>query len=260
MTENDPNHENWGNPRFLIAIVVLGLSLVGIIVLSIKILSVDQGDPVKSLETAKTVFSSILPMLATWVGTVLAFYFSRENFESANRNVREMVNKITSMDKLQSVPVSKVLIPIKDIDYFRFSAEKPDEGKVFLSADLIGILQGKNRNRLPILDQNDKPRYVLHRSLIDRFFSEKSLPPATPPINLSTLTLKDMIENSSEEVKKFARVSFGTVKETDTLADAKREMDRENGRLDVLVTKDGTINSPVVGWITNLIVSENATV
>lgn len=144
MGDNDTNHESWTNPRFLIALVVLGTSLFGIIVLSLKVLvAVPPSDPKENLETAKTVFSSILPVLATWVGTVLAFYFSRENFESANRNVREMVKKITSMEKLQSVSVSEVMIPIKDMACFRFSAQKSEEGKVLLNEDLIGILREK---------------------------------------------------------------------------------------------------------------------
>jgi hypothetical protein len=271
MAENESNHESWKSPRLILAFSVLGISIIGIFLLAWKIL--DLADPAQDkLETAKTVFTAILPVLATWVGTVLAYYFSRENFESANRNVREMVNKVTSMEKLQSVSVSKALIPIKDMVCFRLSVQKPDEGAVFLHEDLIGLLKNKNRNRLPILDQNDNPKYVIHRSLIDRYFSERSLPAVTPaaapvlpagattPVDLARLTLKDMIEHSSEEVKKFLRVSFATVKETDTLADAKREMDRENGRLDVLVTKDGTADSPVVGWITNLIISDHATV
>lgn len=270
MGESEKNQERWTNPRFIIAIAVLVISIGGIILLSLQMLSAAPSDNSKDkLETAKTVFSSILPVLATWVGTVLAFYFSRENFESANRNVREMVDKITSMKKLQSVSVSKVQIPIREMTCFRFSAQKPEVGQVLLREDLIGVLKEKNRNRLPILDQNDKPQYVIHRSLIDRFLSETSLlppPPPSPagtpatPIDIAKLTLKDMIESSSEETKKFLRVSFGTVKETDSLADAKREMDREQGRLDVLVTKDGTANSPVLGWITNVIITENSTV
>lgn len=264
MAENESTQENFKNPRFWIAISVLLISIIGIIAIATIVLLAAK--ETTFLETAKTVFSSILPLLATWVGTVLAYYFSKDNFESANRNVREMVNKMTSMEKLQSVSVSKALIPIKDMVCFRLSVQKPDEGKVFLKLDLLGLLEDKNRNRLPILDQNDKPKYVIHRSLIDRFLTEKmftsAAPPATPaaPVDPTKLTLKDMIDSSSEEVKKFLRVSFATVKETDTLADAKREMDREKGRLDVLVTRDGTANSPVVGWITNQIINDHATV
>lgn len=251
--------------RFQIAVWVLGCSGIGVV--SLSVLTILSGWNSGSVEkVAQTVFSQVLPLLATWVGTVLAYYYSRENFESANRNVREMVNKITSMEKLQSIAASKVMIPVKDMACFRFSTQQPDESKVSLCKDLLALLESKNRNRLPVLDATEKPKYVIHRSLIDRFLANKLLGLTTPPagITISSLldqmTLKEMIDSSSEEVKKFLRVSFGTVKETDTLADAKQEMDREQGRLDVLVTKDGTANSPVVGWITNLIINDNAKV
>jgi hypothetical protein len=264
MADEQPKNGKELDSRFYIAVWILACSGIGVVLLS-GLVIISAWNSTKIQEVAQIVFSAVLPLLATWVGTVLAYYYSKENFESANRNVREMVNKMTSMEKLQSVSVSKALIPIKDMVCFRLSVQKPDEGKVFLKLDLLGLLEDKNRNRLPILDQNDKPKYVIHRSLIDRFLTEKMLTSAAPaapaaPVDHTKLTLKDMIESSSEEVKKFLRVSFATVRETDTLADAKREMDREKGRLDVLVTRDGTANSPVVGWITNQIINDHATV
>jgi len=255
MTENQGNQDNWLTPRVFIAIGVILISIVMIGWLAYVVLSTATEN---KLETAKTVFATVLPLLATWVGTIIAFYFSRDNFESANRNVREMVSKVTSLQKLQSTSVETAMIPIKDIVYVQMTPQKAP-AQLKLVEDLLKLLNDKNRNRLPIFDEHGKAKYVIHRSLIDRFLTYKSIAGASVA-DLNNLTLKDLIEANVEEVKKFLRVSFGTVKATDNLADAKREMDRENGRLDVLVTNDGTANSPVVGWITNLIINDHATV
>jgi hypothetical protein len=59
----------------------------------------------------KDILTFTLPVLGAWVGTVLAFYFSKENFEAANRSVREMVNQMSARDRLQSVLAKAVMIP-----------------------------------------------------------------------------------------------------------------------------------------------------
>lgn len=255
---NEPSTNCDGSDsRFRIAKWVLIFSGVGVISLSGLVIVGAWKDQEKYQAITQTVFSAVLPLLATWVGTVLAYYYSRENFESANQNVREMV-KLTSTAKLQATKVSDVMIALKDIAAVRLTAHKPED-KTFLIGDLLDFLDKSKRNRLPILDEKDLPKYIIHRSIIDRFIVEESKPPKSNQA-IVTLTLKNLLDSSPGDVQKLLKITFGTVKETDTLADAKREMDRESGRLDVFITKDGTASSAVVGWITNLIIAEHAKV
>lgn len=256
MPDNSFKDSNQVDSRFHIAIWVLGYSGVGVTLLSVMVILGAWNSP-KFQEITQIVFSAVLPLLATWVGTVLAYYYSRENFESANQNVRDMV-KLTATAKLQAIKVSDVMIPLKDITAFRLTSQKTAATTLVIN-DLIDYLEKNRRNRLPILDDKDLPKFVIHRSIIDRFIVEESKPPKSNT-NITALTLQNLLDSSSSEVQKFLKVTFGTVKEVETLADVKREMDRENGRLDVLVTKDGTANSAVVGWVTNLIVAEHAKV
>ncbi|MFO0700647.1 MAG: hypothetical protein U0236_15595 [Nitrospira sp.] len=256
MPDNSTKDSNQADSRFRIAIWVLVCSGIGVTLLSVIVIVGAWNSP-KFQDITQMVFSAVLPLLATWVGTVLAYYYSRENFESANQNVRDMV-KLTSSEKLKAVKVSDVMIPLKDITAFRFTSQKT-AATTSLIDDLIDCLEKNRRNRLPILDDNDIPKFVIHRSIIDRFIVEESKPPKSNA-NIAAITLQNLLDTSSSEVQKFLKVTFGTVKEVETLADVKREMDRENGRLDVLVTKDGTANSAVVGWVTNLIIAEHAKV
>jgi hypothetical protein len=250
MADNSSKDSSQVDSRFHIAIWVLGYSGVGVTLLSVMVILAAWNSP-KFQEITQIVFSAVLPLLATWVGTVLAYYYSRENFESANQNVRDMV-KLTSTAKLQAIKVSDVMIPLKDITAFRLTSQKT-AATTSLINDLIDSLEKNRRNRLPILDDKDLPKFVIHRSIID------SKPPKSNT-NIAAITLQNLLDSSSSEVQKFLKVTFGTVKEVETLADVKREMNRENGRLDVLVTQDGTASSAVVGWVTNLIVAEHAKV
>ena len=65
--------------RALIAIVIVGASLLSILVISGGAIALADDKAAMS----RLVFTSVLPVLGTWVGTVLAFYFARENLEAA---------------------------------------------------------------------------------------------------------------------------------------------------------------------------------
>lgn len=43
-------------------------------------------DPDRILNTAQLLLSSLLPLFATWVGTVLAFYYTKENYYAHGRS------------------------------------------------------------------------------------------------------------------------------------------------------------------------------
>jgi len=44
----------------------------------------------------KDILTFTLPVLGAWVGTVLAFYFSKENFEAANRSMQSIVGHLSA--------------------------------------------------------------------------------------------------------------------------------------------------------------------
>jgi hypothetical protein len=53
---------------------------------------------------------------------------------------------------------------------------------------------------------------------------------------------------------------FGTIPPTSNLADAKALMDKTPICLDVFITEDGTRNTKVLGWLTNVQIMEQARV
>jgi hypothetical protein len=63
----------------------ISLAVLGISILSILIVSITYINQSANKESASSkVMDSTLPLYGTWVGTILAFYFSRNSFEAAS--------------------------------------------------------------------------------------------------------------------------------------------------------------------------------
>jgi uncharacterized membrane protein len=65
-------------------VVIAGFILVGLLAMVILVI---PGDNTSRLESAKWVFNAIVPLVASWVGAVIAFYFGRDNYEAATEQV-----------------------------------------------------------------------------------------------------------------------------------------------------------------------------
>ena len=109
-TENRPNVPDTVY-RHVIAWTLLFVSVVGLVVLACVVV----GYADKKGEASTLVFNALLPVFGTWVGTLLAFYFSKENLDSATRNVNELTRVVTGLDRLKSVPALSKAIPLSAI-------------------------------------------------------------------------------------------------------------------------------------------------
>lgn len=91
-----------------IAYATLALAGAGIAILG--------GISIKNNATnSMTIFNMVLPVFSSWVGTILAFYFGRENFDiastqvsEANRRLQEVVGTL-SPEQRGSQPVASVM-------------------------------------------------------------------------------------------------------------------------------------------------------
>ena len=203
----------------------------------------------KKPDDANVVMTAVLPLLGSWVGTVLAFYFSKDNFAAATRSVSEMAKQITSQEKLQATLAKEKMIPKEKMFLMRVPVSKT------LKEILNDLEKERKGMRIPFLDQQDYPKYVIHRSVIDKFLADQALK-EPPPSNLKDLTLKDLLEDSDLKTK--VEGSLASVREDATLADAKKAMDKNPDCQDVFVTRGGSKDEPALGWITNVIIEDNA--
>lgn len=215
---------------------------VGYIVL-ISVVGLFQGG-----EGWKQILTTTLPILATWVGVVLAFYFGKENFEAANSSVRKMVNQMSPQDRLRAISVKEVMNRRPHITGIKLEKNKTED-KVSLTDDIIGIFKDKV-TRLPIFTETDAAKYVIHESLAYKFVYEYRLANKNPALKPN---LQDLLNNPED--KEWA-TALAFVKETDSLAEAQERMKQVSKCQDVFVTRNGQPGEPVLGWITNAAIAK----
>ncbi|MFW6221757.1 MAG: CBS domain-containing protein [Fibrobacterota bacterium] len=245
MVQKTLNKKESEWPRFTIALVVVLVGYTIISVVSFK--SVGNGDM-----TGDEVLDVILPVIAAWTGAVVAFYFSQKNTDSANRTVDRLVEKLTPEQRLASTPGVTCMIPLERMEYYK--KEKNDIKLIKLNSEILGKMKKIKQNRLPVLDNRNRVHLIIHRSMIDRFFAQKFIENyQSSKDNLNVGHLKN-----DEEIWPIISKGMAFVRPSDTMADAKREMERTKNCLDVFVTSNGKQDGEVIGWITNGRITECA--
>jgi hypothetical protein len=202
--------------------------------------------------SAEHILTMILPMIGTWVGTVLAFYFGREQLEAATRSVTAIARELTPEEKLRAIKVTEKMIPLTNA-----FVTKQDPTSVKLLDILKGLEASGKGDRLPVLTTDQKPRYVIHRSTIDRFIA-RSATAGKSKDELENLTLADLLADPG--LKDMLQTTVAVVPEGATLADAKRAMESLKWCQDVMITPAGSNAEPASGWITNGIIRDNSKV
>ena len=194
-------------------------------------------------DVGKYILGVILPVVSAWVGTVLAFYFSRENYESAVRSTTNLVRQITtSSEKLKATSVRNVMINIAEAHTLTLE----DLGIVLLK-DLLAE-QMTQYNRLPVLTKGGIVVCILHKSTINDFLVVNLTSGKIPDLTLQNL-LDDPFYAETVNTKGMRFVSREA-----NLDEIKQIMDQEPRCLDVFITTDGTSQTKVIGWVTNAIV------
>lgn len=197
----------------------------------------------KPAENSITIFNMILPMVATWVGTILAFYFGRENFEAASKQVQNMANKM-SKEPSGAMLVTAVMKPFEDMIYYQMEAGK-SEADITIEALQKKLALKDKASRIPIVDENKVLKYMIHESSMDKYLASGK----AKTDNLKLFFDWWMKEYSVEFIFNKA---FIIVPEKTSLNDANEKMEQLPYCRDVFVTRGGTPQEPVIGWLSNI--------
>jgi CBS domain-containing protein len=220
--------------RDKIAMVVIVLSL--IILAVVCIIAVVMSNDTAT--AAKDVLTMVLPVLATWIGTVIAFYFGRENFEAANDQVSKLVSQIPGAEKVTETisSVMRALARTVHIKNSKAGQLTVDEIEKKLDANKVP--------RLLIVNDDNHPMYVIHKSRIDGFKSGGGS---------SAATLDEFLADrkASLGIEFGEGTGFVTVAKDVAIDKAKRIMEAAAGCQDIIVTEKGGANEPVLGWVSN---------
>lgn len=209
--------------------LALGITTIAILGITVLSLVVVANRDTGVIDRAQNVFNAVLPLFGTWVGTVLAYYFSRENFAAASDSTQELVRNLNE-EKLQSTRVADVMI--KTI----FSQNDLNTK----ASDVLKALSDKRHKRLLILKRSGALEALVDKEGIFSYLLE--IPEADRP----NKTIGDLLREKPDLKQTPAYVS-----EDATLAEAKSAMEKIQNCKVVLVTKRGNPKDPVIGLLTN---------
>jgi hypothetical protein len=236
--------------------IVASIMVIGGIVLFVR--STDKNDTTeRAIHMVQMVFNALLPVIATWVGTVIAFYFGKANFEAASKSAQDMVKQFAnSDDKLRATKVSdpNVMRLFAEIIFNKEIVSKKDE-EIMVQKDLIDFMDDPKNvgDRLPIFDPKNCIRYLIHESTLNEFARKLSSDkyPALKGKTIDTITLAQMVSNADDDMNNKLTKCLIFVAKTATLLEAKEKMQANKWSQDVFVTDNGIASEPVIGWITN---------
>jgi hypothetical protein len=228
----------------MIAIALLGVAIISIGGYNATTLNTEEARR-GFLDTAKYVFAAVLPVVAAWVGTVMAFYFGKENYRAATESVARIV-QLTSREKLGQTKAKDIGKRIEDVAPLRLGENDTVE------AITLDKLEEKMRakappfERLPILQATGAPLMVVHRSIFNDFLLKRKT--AAPDKTAKDYKLSELVA----DFPWLTENSFATVSPDASAAQAKDAMEQKKGCADVFVTMNGTPATPVSYWITNV--------
>jgi hypothetical protein len=193
-------------------------------------------------------FAALSGMFSKQAADKLSDIFDNLFKTQKGKGDEERANKLDEMR-----PVKDLMLGINKMSYHKMGDK--EEPKDLSIQKLYGYLK-EGVTRIPILDQNGAVKYIIHQSMLYKFISERSMKAGPEPLNIASLTLKDLLEFPS--MPDLVEKSLGFVSVKATLGDAKATMEKTKNCQDVFVTENGRADEPVIGWLPNTDISKHA--
>ena len=130
---------------------------------------------------------------------------------------------------------------------YRKNLEHTPSDQISLSS-LLNELEEQGWHRMPIFVGEDHAKYIMHVSMIDKFIRKKIFAGESVE-TVAGLTLAHLLDEPS--MKNMFETTFAVVGEDATVEGARRAMEAGKQCQDVFITKNGTAEEPVIGWLTD---------
>ena len=192
-------------------------------------------------ENAILIVNIVLPVISSWVGTILAFYFGKENFEAANQQIQELVQQLTPEERAK-VPTAHIMRRLSDTTYVKLSPGKSEQD--IKLREILANFTGRV-SRLPIIDVDERPKYMLHESSINKYIVSMD--------GSEDHTLADFINAQAGVGVQFGiNKGYVVVSEKTSIEIAKRKMEAVSSCQDIFTTESGGFIEPMTGWVSNI--------
>jgi hypothetical protein len=216
---------------YLTIVAVAGMTAISIVV----IVTSDAKDRDSA---SRFVMTAVLPLLGSWVATVLAYYFARENLRAATNSVSTLL--ADNRQQLAVISVRNKMIERTRIVSLSDAFKDLPAAKL---SDVVKFLTERSVSRSPLFDPSGAVTHVVHMSSIDKFARGKAL---------EALTFADLLKDDT--IGPLLSHSLDVVSERASLAEAKAKMNATPDCEDIFVTKTGRMTECVTGWITDNVI------
>jgi hypothetical protein len=228
--------------------LVVGLGAGGVIFLAVVVIA--NASVAAKDATMDKVFAAVVPLFGTWVGTVLAYYFTRENFQAANATVNKAMDRLTAEQKLAETPVTKSMVPVTALKGIDLSATTTEAN--LTAKDIVDKISQNRVSRVPIFSPDKSILYIVD----DRTAFQVVIELAKAPDQIG---LAEFLGHKIQDILvKDLVSSFGVVAESANLAAARDALVAVKGAHEVVVTKTGKRSDPVLGWLTETDIAHSA--
>lgn len=218
-----------GRERQRLATVMTIVGVVGVTAISVVALILLPRDD------ARNVLTAVLPLFASWIATVLAYYFARENLQAATDSVTTLV---ASNRGPASLSITDKMIDLSQI--VSLSSKFGASLNQTTLDQVLAFLSNRQVNRAPFFNTDGSIAGVIHVSVIDQYLRNN----AQPAGQVTFAAIKALP----------IALAFAVLPTSATIADARTAMSSVPNCEDVFVTQDGNPAKPVVGWLTDNII------
>lgn len=252
VAQKNSNRDAGRRGRETIARVVVVASFCTIFLMVTVLIVLARGNAGSAASgAAEKAFNAILPVIAGWVGTVLAFYFSSASQDHTNEIFDKAIERAAPRPG-DGVAVSAKMLPLAKVLHLHDLKDKSASETLLsdLRREFETKVDGITVTRLLFLERGVF-KYVVHVGALNAFLVN------IPDAQRGALSLAELVKDETilNQVSKL--VVF--VSAMTTLADAKVAIEKLTGAQDIIVTPTGNPSEPVLGWLTNADLSKALT-
>jgi hypothetical protein len=205
------------------------------------------------MKLLQLLFTALLPLFGAWLGTVLTHYYSREAYESANRQVATLLYR-TAPVEVSTVSVAARMISKSKLIYLSCDGDL-DQVKLLDIAQLYGrkLPDGGEVERVPILDRNLKFVAIIHEATFKEMLTANGLDQTKlDAAALSTKTLSNVVGEPKDKAtyRDYITTTIAFVAAHATIEQASAKRKAVAGCSDIMVTATGEPDEQLVGWLT----------
>jgi hypothetical protein len=219
--------------RLAINVVSVGaLTIAGLAALLLVLVGYyDHGPGLTS--TGMNIFTTVLPVLATWVGTVLAFYFTKESFRQAAQSTKALLGAQDANSTL-IIDSPGLMIAYDKITKIELTASEvaaagSAAAAALKRADLLSPLFSDTVTRVIVFSPERWPLYVIRQKNMSA--------------NITTVAQYLAVAGNLPDAGQMHAIN-----QQATISDGLRVLKLYNVA-DIFVTQNGTLSEPALGWV-----------